>query len=783
MVNDLESKAMRDIGQGTDQLDKLVRLMLTTSADTITVEETKKIIDRCVAGYLRAQNILQASPMVGMPSRRPSNSNGPRPNQPSQAPGRAAGPGTGQPTPFRQHSFPFRSPPPLNGPFGQASQPPNAPQINRPPLNTIPSAGSRAVSGESNGTGVTPTPQTAQQNGAHPGLESHRSPQRAGPGPLKMPTRSASMGMQNTGTPSPQIMYTPREENDSFFEDPSQDYVAAKAIFKPLEDYIIRTFGAYDNLNCAFLIGRPRLRAASSNISNLPAVPTRPAATILPPTTLVETAISEVDAKTLLLGNIGENALWWTGEEENLEASKTRATPVPSKASDLVNIKSPRINWDDVNAWYRLVLLAGLDWEAQLSDATSINPNARSATSEAFAQAREHVHRTVLKVSEGLLRRPGRPLRTPADARFLLILLANPLLYPTIVSPLSAQIAEVTNAPPMVNQDNSTTQPPNKRRVAGVWEQGNAFGNVKRLLGLLSNLSNDCHRHLLAWITRYNETQFKELVGLIQAFMNHRLERQHSRKRSNSHNTPTSASMIPGLGDTNAATSAVLHSALGLKPQVKPADKDAGFPAYSIDWQIKAAARIMSLLFSANQTYNGERTSQLDEQDLDPNAISRRNIKHHGQLMSISDFYNSSADRSDMVADFDMWESARDRFAFCQYPFFLSIASKIRIMEYDAKRQMDLKEREAFFDSILRNRVTERHCTLKVRRDCLADDSLRGISEVVGQGADEIKKGLRIQFVGEEGVDAGGLRKEWFLLLVREIFDTRYGKFPETKAS
>ena len=592
-----------------------------------------------------------------------------------------------------------------------------------------------------------------------------------------MPLRSASMGMQNSGTPSPQIFHSPREEPESFFEDPSQDFVAAKAIFKPLEDYIIRTFGAYDNLNGAFLAGRPRLRATSSSVADSMATPARTTAVTLPPTTLVETAISEVDAKTLLLGNIGENALWWTGEEENLEASKTRVTQAVPKSSDLVNIKSPRINWEDVNAWYRLVLLAGLDWEAQLPDTTGINQHARNATTEAFAQARGHVHRTVLKVSEGLLRRPGRPLRTPADARFLLILLANPLLCPTIVSPLSAQVAESTNAPSLVNQNGGTTQSaPTSRRVAGIWEQGNAFGNVKRLLGLLSNLSNDCHRHLLAWFSRYDELQFKELVGLIQAFMNHRLERQHSRKRSNSNNTPASASMIPGLGDTNAATSAVLHSALGLKPQVKPADKDAGFPAYSIDWQIKAAARIMSLLFSANQTYNGERTSPLDAQDLDPNAISRRNIKHYGQLMSISDFYNSSADRMDMVADFSMWETARDRFAFCQYPFFLSIGSKIRIMEHDAKRQMDLKEREAFFDSVLRNRVTERHCTLKVRRDCLADDSLRGISEVVGQGADEIKKGLRIQFVGEEGVDAGGLRKEWFLLLVREIFDTRYGK-------
>jgi hypothetical protein len=41
----------------------------------------------------------------------------------------------------------------------------------------------------------------------------------------------------------------------------------------------------------------------------------------------------------------------------------------------------------------------------------------------------------------------------------------------------------------------------------------------------------------------------------------------------------------------------------------------------------------------------------------------------------------------------------------------------------------------------------------------------------------ELKKSLRIEFVGEDGVDAGGLRKEWFLLLVRYLFDPKFGKY------
>lgn len=41
----------------------------------------------------------------------------------------------------------------------------------------------------------------------------------------------------------------------------------------------------------------------------------------------------------------------------------------------------------------------------------------------------------------------------------------------------------------------------------------------------------------------------------------------------------------------------------------------------------------------------------------------------------------------------------------------------------------------------------------------------------------DLKKQLRVQFLGEEGVDEGGVQKEFFQLIVREIFDPKYGMF------
>jgi hypothetical protein len=41
----------------------------------------------------------------------------------------------------------------------------------------------------------------------------------------------------------------------------------------------------------------------------------------------------------------------------------------------------------------------------------------------------------------------------------------------------------------------------------------------------------------------------------------------------------------------------------------------------------------------------------------------------------------------------------------------------------------------------------------------------------------DLKKQLKIQFVGEEAVDEGGVQKEFFQLVVREIFDPKYAIF------
>lgn len=45
----------------------------------------------------------------------------------------------------------------------------------------------------------------------------------------------------------------------------------------------------------------------------------------------------------------------------------------------------------------------------------------------------------------------------------------------------------------------------------------------------------------------------------------------------------------------------------------------------------------------------------------------------------------------------------------------------------------------------------------------------------IAQRMDDIKKPLKVIFIGEPAADEGGVAKEFFQLVVREIFDPNYG--------
>lgn len=71
-------------------------------------------------------------------------------------------------------------------------------------------------------------------------------------------------------------------------------------------------------------------------------------------------------------------------------------------------------------------------------------------------------------------------------------------------------------------------------------------------------------------------------------------------------------------------------------------------------------------------------------------------------------------------------------------------------------------------------------CRLIVRRSNLFEDAF---AEVMRLPAEELKKRLMVSFKGEEGVDFGGVSREFFFLLSHAIFDPSYCLFEPVRVS
>ena len=575
-----------------------------------------------------------------------------------------------------------------------------------------------------------------------------------GPAPSRAPP---SPPLQNHGAP-----YLAQAAN-------GVDVNAAKYIFRPLETYLAACLVDCECLNASFSATKtPHPVRAASEASLLTGKPRR--------TGIIKDShptLSGLDAKTILIGNIAENGMWWTGDRSRTQRKDANRFDHFKETRDR---RTPRIDWASLHDWYDAIYSCGSSWKTQWTE-LDVESDLKSKfltylqeqhIEEMLAQARYHVQRTFLKTIENLLRRPGRPLKCPDDTRFLFILLANPLLYPQHGSTHSRfPCDKVTRLSSKQRNEETSVIGSSAHRMRsaktdngqGGSATGQHSGILKRILGLVAHLPNECHQVFISWFRRFPEAQFRELVELVGGFVSYRLNRQSSRVRNNSRDLI--GGLVPSISGLGAGTSAYLHATLGPDGSSKTPEAKDKTVAYSEDWQIKAAAKVMSLLFSANN--NGRSQGTIDHakaassSSVQETAIAaRQRALRHAQMLPTSVFYNTLLDYADLIADFESWESKQGKFSFCQYPMFLSIWAKIHIMEYDARRQMEAKARDAFFNSILSRKVINQYLVLKVRRDCLVDDSLRGVSEVVGTGQEEIKKGLRIEFIGEEGVDAGG---------------------------
>ncbi len=135
-------------------------------------------------------------------------------------------------------------------------------------------------------------------------------------------------------------------------------------------------------------------------------------------------------------------------------------------------------------------------------------------------------------------------------------------------------------------------------------------------------------------------------------------------------------------------------------------------------------------------------------------------------------FYNDVVNvQVNLVTDFNQYlkfrrEGDQTLFSFSRFPFVLNAHSKARLMQAETSTIQNGRMGGLPF--------LQPSFTLTVSRDSLVEDAVRRISAAPPS---MLRRKLRVQFVGEEGIDEGGLSKEFFQLIVRQLFDVSYGMF------
>eukprot|EP00804_Cyclotella_cryptica_P030429 CCRYP_008520-RB/>CCRYP_008520-RB protein AED:0.03 eAED:0.03 QI:213/1/1/1/1/1/14/495/4469 len=96
-------------------------------------------------------------------------------------------------------------------------------------------------------------------------------------------------------------------------------------------------------------------------------------------------------------------------------------------------------------------------------------------------------------------------------------------------------------------------------------------------------------------------------------------------------------------------------------------------------------------------------------------------------------------------------------------------------LDFDVKRQWFKTQVRR-----LRQQASRRHGSLRLnlRRKHVFEDSFRAF---IHRTADELRGRLHITFQNEEGVDAGGLSREFFAILAKEMFNPNYALFMSTE--
>lgn len=384
----------------------------------------------------------------------------------------------------------------------------------------------------------------------------------------------------------------------------------------------------------------------------------------------------------------------------------------------------------------------------------------------------------LLTYSSNLLKHPPMVMDFN-QINWLLIILENPLLYESLIrkKSLSDHFNDVS------------------------------YDIIKRVIGLITSLDRSVLKYLIHWWSRLPSNELLNKVDFVNLYITFHINRLYTHllydklgknlpltdteddinfknklelKILQNLNENNNDSLLRSLGIINTNSSSSSSSNNNVKISIN---------LYSDCWHLRTACQFMSLLFYANK----RKHHKLDDSCFYNSLIDYINVKQDYDIWEFNNSFiehekNHNKNPESLTTDYLLMEKnktylgitvlngvyKRSNFTLCSYPFLISLGSKISILEHDAKKVMGAKAEQAFISSIIEGGTTKPndiYFKISVRRNHITNDSLRQIQS----HPNDVRKLLKVEFIDELGIDGGGLKKEWFLLLTKELFDANKG--------
>lgn len=118
------------------------------------------------------------------------------------------------------------------------------------------------------------------------------------------------------------------------------------------------------------------------------------------------------------------------------------------------------------------------------------------------------------------------------------------------------------------------------------------------------------------------------------------------------------------------------------------------------------------------------------------------------------------------------------KFNFLDYKFLFSVARKIDLLKIESLVMQRIELNKALMSLMDSSNLMNLHniyMDLKLNRNNILEDTLKQLQYY--SSTNQLLKPLKVRFSGEQGVDEGGLTKEFFQLLFQQLLDVNFGMF------